>query len=269
MKIAVIDLDSIAFTIGHPNKQLDENGDPMRTDDNSKFLYIDKTEQELIDCTDSIMSGIIMRGGFTHYIGFIKGSKTIAERKEINNDYKANRGKESPGWWGFVKNTLIERWGAISVDNMEVDDAVNITRLKLSDSYIVAMDKDLLYLHGTHYNWSRDLWSIVGFNEAYTKFWSDMITGQSGDNIKGIPKKGPKYVESMLNEDTKIPFMNRVFNEYIKHFGEYEGIKEFYKNYSCLKIKETCEGFEIPSPIEFDRENINEPTQRNQQIDSV
>ena len=269
MKIAVIDLDSIAFTIGHPNKQLDADGNPIRTDDNSKFLYIDKTDQELIDAADNVMSSIIMKGGFTHYIGFIKGNKTIAERKEINIDYKANRNKESPGWWAFVKKTLIERWSAISVDNMEVDDAVNITRLKLSDSYIVAMDKDLLYLHGTHYNWSKDEWNIIGFEEAYIKFWSDMITGQSGDNIKGIPKKGAKYVENMLLEQTKVPFRTRVFDEYIKHFGEYEGIKEFHKNYSCLKIKETCEGFEIPSPIQFERDNINEQAQRDKQIDSI
>ena len=93
-----MDLDSIAFAAGHGNKVLDENGKPKRTEDNSKFLYIDKTEEELIASVDSIMIGILVKGGFTHYIGYIKGSKTTVSRKLINPEYKENRSKESPKW---------------------------------------------------------------------------------------------------------------------------------------------------------------------------
>jgi hypothetical protein len=184
-KIAIIDMDSVAFYIGHPNKVLDERGVPKRTEDNSKFLYIDKTEDELKQSADDLMNKILTNGGFDGYIAYIKGVHTITDRRTINDDYKQNRNKESPKWWSFVKDYLILNWNVIPVDFMEVDDAVNITRLQISDSYICAIDKDLLTLHGTHYNWSKNQWVEVDKQQADEAFWTDCITGQAGDNIKG------------------------------------------------------------------------------------
>src|ERR1700751_351444 len=184
--IAVIDLDSVAFSIGHPNKVLDNNKEPIRKD--NKFVYEDKTELELIKSADELMKSILNKGKFTGYIGFIKGKGNY--RYSINSEYKQNRPIESPKWWLFVKDYLIQQWKAIEVNGIEVDDAVNITRLQIPDSVIVAIDKDLLELEGLHYNWRKDEWVTTSKARAEYKFWQDMIVGQPADNIKGIPGSG-------------------------------------------------------------------------------
>lgn len=244
MRCAIIDLDSVMFTAAHPNKVLDEFNQPIRED--NKFVYIDKTEDEMFTSADQIISSVLEKCQADSYIAFIKGRGNF--RYDTNTEYKANRPKESPVWWKVLKQHFIDKWGAIEINGIEVDDAVNITRLQIQDSFIVAIDKDLLSLEGTHYNWKTDKWFTIDWNEAYTKFWSDMIIGQSGDNVKGIPGKGPKYVEGLLSREstTDRTFRDIVFNEYIQHFGEYKGIKEFYKNYISLYILESYEGFVIP-----------------------
>lgn len=246
-KIAIIDLDSVAFTIGHPNKVLDEMEVPLRVD--NKFVYKDKTDEELLQAAEQVMSDIINKGQFTSYIGFIKGRGTTTSRKAINPEYKANRGSTPPVWWPKVKDILINKYHAIEVDNIEVDDAVNITRLNLPSSYIVAIDGDLLGLEGLHYNWRVNKWINVNTTDAAIKFWTDMIKGQPGDNIKGIPGKGAKYAENLFLKFNLNS--SGVLDAYINHFKEECGIGEFYKNYKCLKILEKYEGFNIPTPVDI------------------
>lgn len=260
-KIGVIDCDSIVFTAFHPNKVLDSTGEPMRL--NNKFVYEDKTEEQIRESVNSLMHHILSSGRFTHYIGFIKGRNTIAERLTYNSQYKANRNAEQPKFWEFTAAYMIEQWKIIQVNHMEVDDAVNITRLALKDSTIVAMDKDLLALEGTHYNWKKNEFVTISATEADNLFWSDMICGQTGDNIPGLKGKGPKYVEELFkpqiiahpaeNIELHAPKYVRVLQAYYDHYKDFElALEEYRKTYKCLKIKEKYEGFVIPEPIAYE-----------------
>src|SRR5690606_16888185 len=121
-----LDIDSIAFAIGWGNKIPDGKGDYQRNE-KGRLIYQDKTEEELKECSNRIISDILMNCEATHYIGFIKGKNSASHRYSAKSDYKANRPKESPKWWSFVKNYLIENFNIHPVDNIEVDDAVNIT----------------------------------------------------------------------------------------------------------------------------------------------
>src|SRR6185369_17787536 len=119
--------------------------------------------------------------------------------------------------------------------------------------FICAIDGDLLGLEGTHYNWRKKEWVTVHNGDAAFKFWSDMITGQTGDNIKGVPGKGQAFVKKLFNSvfEGETDFYEEVFRVYVEHFGLHEGIHEFYKNYVSLKILEKKEGFVIPEPNEL------------------
>ena len=112
MKIAVIDFDSVAFSIFNGNKVLDSDGKPVKVlskAGNMVFQYIEKTEQELEESADNIIQDIMRRGEFTHYIGFVKGTKTVDYKRSVLSEYKSNRSKESPKFWNFVKTYLIEK----------------------------------------------------------------------------------------------------------------------------------------------------------------
>jgi hypothetical protein len=246
-KIAIIDLDSLCYTAFHPNKQLDEFGIPMRTDDNTKFLYIDKSEEEIELSCDNLMKMVLENSKATHYIAFIKGKNTIASKLAVDPLYKQDRTKESPKMWGFTKDYFIKKHGAIEINNIETDDAVNIARLNIPNAFICAIDSDLLGLEGTHYNWKTGNWITCTKEEANLKFWQDMIKG-THNNTKGIPKKGQVYVNKLFNSVNNNYAIN-VLHEYIEHFGEEIGIKEYYKNYICLYILEKYENMIIPEPI--------------------
>lgn len=265
MKTAIIDMDSVAFSIGHPNKQLDKDGNPMRTEDNARFLYTEKTEEELEASAILVMEKILRDGAFDSYIGYIKGKNTTKDRLVADPGYKGNRIKQTPTWWASVKKNLIDRWGIIEVNDMEVDDAVNITRLQVPDSHICAIDNDLLGLHGTHFNWNKRTkhgytveWVTREKSEAEYIFWKDVITGQSGDNIKGIPgigKANPIFTDKLFR-----PNRNYVLDLYCQKLGEEKGISEFYKNYKCLKIKDVDKDFVIPEIIKYELDVNKEGT---------
>lgn len=251
---AIIDCDSLIFSAAHPKKTFDVNRIPIKKD--GKFVYIEKTEQEMFDTADKILNSILTATNSTGYIAYVKGSGNY--RYQINPDYKSDRGKESPPFWKPIKQHLINSWQAFEVNGIEVDDAVNITRLKLPNAFICAIDSDLMGLEGTHYNWRQDKWITTTKEQANYKFWSDMICG-THNCTKGIPGKGPKFVEKLFvdprNEES---YQQKVLQAYLDNFNEPLGIDEFYRNYKSLFILEDYLGnpdlsynFKIPEVVNF------------------
>lgn len=246
---AIIDLDSIIYAAFHPNKILDSKGIPKRTEDNSKFIYKEKSVKEVLDSCDFLMNDILTKSKATHYVAFYKGKDTIKSKLAVNPEYKQDRSKESPKYWNICKEYLKLEWKAIEVNGIETDDAVRITNLSVKDSFICAIDSDLLGLSGTHYNWRKNEWiTNTKYEESY-RFWSDMICG-THNNTKGIPGKGIKYFESKILKYENESLYSIVLYEYINHFGEYDGVKEFYRNYISVKLLEKLDGFIIPELIE-------------------
>jgi hypothetical protein len=239
-KIAVIDMDSVAFSIGAGIKieiGIDELGNPIYQKENNKLVYIDKTEEQLIESADFVMNGILSKSGCTEYIGFIKGKNTIQSKLKYNSDYKQNRPTTSPGWWQFVKEDLIRRYNIFTANNYEVDEFVVSFYKQTPDSFICAIDSDILGTEGTHYNWRKESWVTTTKEEEEFNFWSQMITGNH-NNVKGLPGKGVKYVNKLIEDDAEgTPFPELILHEYIKYFTEEIGIDEFYKTYKSLIIK--------------------------------
>lgn len=130
-------------------------------------------------------------------------------------------------------------------------------------AYLVCIDKDLLALEGTHYNWKKNEFVTISSTDADNLFWSDMICGQTGDNIPGLKGKGIKYVEELFkpqiiahpaeNIELHAPKYVRVLQAYYDHYKDFElALEEYRKTYKCLKIKEKYEGFVIPEPIVYE-----------------
>lgn len=241
MRVGIIDGDSILFVAGHPNKVLDEAGEPIKED--GKFVYIDKTEEELIEAIDNtICNRIITSSDADGYVLFLHGKGNY--RYAIYPEYKANRPrKDLPEWWNPMRQYMVDKYKAVVVDGIEVDDACRITQKRIPNSFICAIDKDLLNLEGESFNWSKGIWIETTRQEADLQFQSDLICGQTGDNIKGVPGKGPKFVEQRFQNELD---WGGVLDVYIEQFGIPLGVKEFYKNFTCLYILEDKEDFLTP-----------------------
>ena len=225
-KIALIDGDYLLFVACH-----NKTGEDI------------KDFSQIKDNFESHLENILANSEASGYIGFLTGKNF---RKEINPEYKGNRKGERPEFFRELKEYVLTKFNLI--EPLEADDCVNICKNKIEGSFIVSNDKDLLNLPGRHYNPQKQDWKETTKEEAERYFWISMIAGDTTDNIKGIPGKGVKYAESVLNTaDSEMMFYHQlVYAGYINHFGVDKGIQEFYKNYMCLKILTDYEGFKIP-----------------------
>lgn len=225
-KVALIDGDYLLFVACH-NKA----GDDI------------KDFSQIKDSFESYLESILANTEANNYIGFLTGKNF---RKDINPDYKGQRKGERPEFFSELKTYALTKFHLI--EPLEADDCINICRKKIEGSIIVSNDKDLLNLPGRHYNPMKGEWKETTEEEAVKYFWTSMIAGDAADNIKGIPGKGVKFAENVVLAASSELIHPRelVYAAYIVNFGEYKGIKEFYKNYMCLKILDEYEGFKIP-----------------------
>lgn len=111
-------------------------------------------------------------------------------RYEIYPQYKAGR-KEKPPAIDEVRKYLIKYWDAVVSDGVEADDAMAIEATTYPDRIIATKDKDLNQVPGWKYNWAKYAVSYISSEEADYNLWLQVLTGDSTDNIKGIPGIGP------------------------------------------------------------------------------
>jgi 5'-3' exonuclease len=239
-KIALIDADSIVF-IAHWDS------------DNKTY---DKPLEVIKQSIDSIISSILINTKVNKYLGYV-GYTKAQFRYDTYPEYKANRKDREPlPFYKEAKQHMVDHWQFIPLHGIEADDVVNMLRIKIDNSFICAIDKDLLQLEGTHYNYKTNEWVTTSKQEADLFFWKSMIIGDSTDNIKGLEGKGKVFADILLmNIDDEDSLRYLVFEEYINQYGEYKGIEKFYQNYKCLKIMDG-EYFGDEEPIILDANNL-------------
>ena len=172
-----------------------------------------------------------------------------SKRKEVSPIYKANRKKRNK-WVGLVRKHLIEMDAFIFNEFWEADDLVKDRAMELGEGscIICSIDKDLKQIPGYHFDYYRPILKdengelqldengnrkiapcrgldIVTDEQAAKFFWTQMLMGDSGDNIKGIPRVGKVKAAKIIEASTN--YEETVKLEYIKYFGEIEGNEQF------------------------------------------
>jgi len=141
--------------------------------------------------------------------------------------YKAGREGKKPVLTDAVLEYVITRWGATIVQGEEAEDMVSYMNMKLlgfnSDEVIpimVHIDKDLNNTPGWHYNFVKDeLYLVSTFRAAYN-FYKQMLTGDSTDNIPGLPGIGDKRAKNILSKCKTVEQLhNTVFQEYANYYN--------------------------------------------------
>lgn len=226
LKTAIIDADSILFAICVDKKQ----------DDYQIAQYGAQTERTLNDVIEEFNTyflKILMDSGCLQYVAFLTAG---SHRYSFYPEYKANRKKlEKPRFLKELTAYAIETLGFCRVDGYEADDLVNMCKEQLGDNtLIVHTDKDLDQIPGNHFNYKKPEFYDVSEDTAQLNLWTQVITGDSIDNIKGIPGKGSAFAAKVFKQDE--PYRNLVLLSYILEFGEYKGIEEFTKNYKLIKL---------------------------------
>lgn len=155
-------------------------------------------------------------------------------RLKIQPDYKANRDpNHKPHWYAEIKEYLIDQHGAVVVDGEEADDILGIRQMTEETDFtcICSKDKDLDCIPGFHYNWSpsKEKEGVYAISdvEARRFFYTQVLTGDSTDNIPGIYKSIGKKATKKMKEG---------LNELVSAFQMYEYVKEQYGDFDFTPI---------------------------------
>lgn len=148
---------------------------------------------------------------------FLSGDNNF--RYDIYPEYKGNRSKEKPRHLHALKSHLIAAHGAEVSDGCEADDLLGIAqcdnhRLRgwwgtglgtansdvnplAPETVICSLDKDLRMIPGNHYSWEisgttkgthwvrPEEFVVVEPFDGLRRFYTQILTGDSTDNIKG------------------------------------------------------------------------------------
>lgn len=149
---------------------------------------------------------------------FLQGPGNYRERVATLQPYKGNRDPSAkPRWYEEIRHYLVEYHGAELISGMEVDDMCSIIQWEHKDrsTCIVSSDKDLRNTPGYHYNWVKKELDYVPLAQANYNFWKQVLTGDSVDNIRGLPKVGPKTADKILAGKTSwVDLHNAVLQAY-------------------------------------------------------
>lgn len=133
------------------------------------------------------------------YLTESKSNFRIAEASEAY-PYKGNRPEEEkPELLSDIKQWMIEEYDAELQQGQEADDALSIAACTLGHG-IATIDKDLDGCPGWHYNWAKNNIYYVTEEEANRFFYTQMLTGDSTDNIPGLFKRTGKKAMAKVKE---------------------------------------------------------------------
>lgn len=258
--IALIDIDSLLYLASYKLNEpefIEKCG--LQHQDDEIILPI-LAEIAIDRCNEMLMSILmdiesdennINITGYEVYLTFCKNSI----RKKINSDYKNNRIKNDIV--DLMRSLYIFKNEAIYDDEFEADDLIadraRELRSKGENCVIVTMDKDLNQIGGLIYNYykkpskydengkliqsfDRKGLSFVGDFEAIKFLATQMLMGDSSDNIMAIKGIGIKTAEKILQSaQTAKQLFFKVVRLYIKHFKE-DYIKKLKENYRLLYL---------------------------------
>lgn len=140
--------------------------------------------------------------------------------------YKGNRDPDhKPTHAQAIKDYMRKNWNTIYSENEEADDMLGYMQYHAwrEDPYatvIVSIDKDLDMIPGLHYNFVNDESYHVDEEQAMRYFWYQMVTGDSTDNIPGIPGMGPAKAKAALDDVATNDLYGVVRALYVQGYGD-------------------------------------------------
>lgn len=155
--------------------------------------------------------------------------------------YKGTRDTGSSVDWSPVKRDIVSyirnRYPSLLFKDLEADDL--LAMLQDDETFIYSEDKDLLQVPGTHWNLKTRLFHEVLPKEGLSFLMSQMILGDTVDNIGGLKGYGPAKCATLLTEYTSgVNLPVTVLLEYVKVHGLTHGLDAFVENYNLLKLRE-------------------------------
>jgi hypothetical protein len=159
----------------------------------------DKGKEFALDCLRTTCDSIVNRTlpGRVEY--WLSGEESFRKELAFTKPYKGGR-PERPKHYQVVRDALIEDYGATETEHgLEADDALGIGSTQLGEaSFICTIDKDLDQCPGWKFNWVNDRVYKISKRDGDFRFYTQLLTGDSVDNVPGIDGIGPAGAAKLL-----------------------------------------------------------------------
>lgn len=225
-RTALIDADSMVYIISYNNRE-------------------HKDEDQVKASVDAFIESVMTMSGSQYYIGSFSASPSFRNEVYKYAVYKGSR-PEKPEWFvhwePVIKQYAQEKWNfLIPAPGLEADDIISalseIYRSEGVDYIILSPDKDLRQIPGNHYDYGKNEHVFVTQDEAQMNFWMQMLTGDSTDNVAGVPGLGPIKAKKAMAALEEGAFHSQiVMKEYRKYFGDYYGPIIFQETMDTLRL---------------------------------
>lgn len=249
---ALVDADILRYEVGFGSQGVDEDGNKfINSFEQVKSLLEHKLkviqeeswsdEEPILYLTndrrlhDRLQKRRVKKG--LKALPYVPGFR---EAIAVSKPYKGNRKGDKPYHYDNLTAHIISSYNHKIATSIEADDLMSIDhRLDPENTIICSRDKDLRITPGNHYGWQcgKNLGfgpievDELGFLELKPDgklfgaglkfFYSQLLTGDSTDNIGGLPKYGPTKAFNLLVEaEDENDLFNIVSKEYENVIGD-------------------------------------------------
>lgn len=237
MKVLIIDGDSLVWIAAY----------------NAERWGLEKSISHL----EGHLHEVIKKQEATHYHGYLGGGSH--SRKNVDKTYKSTR-PEKPDFYknygSFFIQYLINEWKFEEVNgSLETDDAVAIAAAHYRKLEIVfcvyGSDKDLNQIQGMRYmpatQHREEQFITFSEDEALNYWYTQLLTGDTTDNIKGLEGVGPVKAKQLLDATENKSLA--IADAYIKKYGQKQGLIKLAQ--TILLITLGLQEFKINEPVEI------------------
>lgn len=196
--IALIDADSLVYIIAWQ----------YREHLNLEVLH------DVRESCDNFMDSILTTVQADQYLGVFSSSKNFRHDLYLYRPYKGKRPEKMACvayWEAPIKEHFCTKWGFYKSPNLEADDVVATLAMILDQpSVICSPDKDLKQIPGYHFDYKNQSLSVetISKDTACMNLWTQVLTGDSTDNIAGIPGMGKVKVDKLFKDAAQTGELN-------------------------------------------------------------
>ena len=193
------------------------------------------------------------------YLDFLKEQVVINEmvfcngsrnnfRNQITSTYKANRTAKRPDVLGALHNLVKFNYDSVWGDGVETDDVVatlwaeEVKNNGVDSVIIMSIDKDYKQFPCWFYDYNYKKRELIKISEseALNNFYSQMIIGDSADNIKVCKGYGKAYALKLFKSSkSEFSLISQTYRLYKQVYGD-EARAMFEQSKSLLKLKTDC-----------------------------
>jgi 5'-3' exonuclease len=226
--IAAIDADSIVYIIAWAHRE----------NNKEEIGMIEFVQQRC----DSFFQYLIESTKADHYIGFFSDKKSFRNRNYLVAPYKGTRPPKPEfvkEWEEVIKDYFFTEYGFKTFDDLEADDLVSVINEMYPDVIVCSPDKDLKQLPGKLFDYKKNQLTTISSFEAMKQLYTQLLTGDVSDNVKGVPGLGEAKVSKLFEGLTEeIEFATVVKDQFTKYYGQYYG--EVIEGQTYDTIKTLC-----------------------------